>query len=288
MPIELNKKAQKPLHLFKEKDKKKPKHEGETYMVFEKYDGWYGYYQDGAIYSFSDRIIPSVQWLADKIRVQMESIGATGRIIFEILVHGYPEFHILNGMLNRKKEPCKLAYLMVHDYIPKTDNYTNIERYGLSKRIVKALDLPMVYSAPLLEVTSCEFKWQRHCDFIWKQGGEGVILKLATGHYKWGGRDYTMLKIKEEVTVDLLVTDLQEGEGRLVGHVGALVCKDKAGNTHYIAGLTDEVRYDWWRDPSQIVGKVVEVKAMKVLKDGSLREPRFKAIRHDKGAEDID
>jgi hypothetical protein len=40
--------------------------------------------------------------------------------------------------------------------------------------------------------------------------------------------------------------------------------------------------------PSLIHGKVVEVKAMKELPDGSLREPRFKCIREDKTIGDID
>lgn len=33
---------------------------------------------------------------------------------------------------------------------------------------------------------------------------------------------------------------------------------------------------------------VVEIKAMKVNKDGSLREARFKAVRYDKNSSEID
>jgi DNA ligase-1 len=52
--------------------------------------------------------------------------------------------------------------------------------------------------------------------------------------------------------------------------------------------MTDAQRELWWAEPTLINGKVVEVKAMKELPDGSLREPRFKCIREDKTIGDID
>ena len=110
-------KAQKALHKFQEADKKNPKYTGKTYAVLEKYDGWYGYYEDGVIYSRAGRAIPSVQWLAKKFhdkRPYMEGI-----LIFEILVEGFPVFSDLNGILNRKREPALGAYLKVHDWIDR-------------------------------------------------------------------------------------------------------------------------------------------------------------------------
>ena len=49
----MNIKPQKAFHLHEDEDKKKPKHVGQTYMVTEKKDGWYGYYDsdDGHIRS---------------------------------------------------------------------------------------------------------------------------------------------------------------------------------------------------------------------------------------------
>ena len=60
------------------------------------------------------------------------------------------------------------------------------------------------------------------------------------------------------------------------------------GFTGTQSGMTDAQRDEWWKAESAIIGKVVEIKAMKRLKDGSLREPRFKSIRFDKTVSEID
>ena len=41
-------------------------------------------------------------------------------------------------------------------------------------------------------------------------------------------------------------------------------------------------------EPHSIIGKVVEVQAMQILDNGSLREGRMKAVRHDKDRSEID
>jgi DNA ligase-1 len=79
-----------------------------------------------------------------------------------------------------------------------------------------------------------------------------------------------------------------KGEGKYSDTLGALLVRDKNGITHTISGMTDGQRELWWENPLLIQGKVVEVKAMKELPDGSLREPRFKCIREDKTIGDID
>ena len=86
----------------------------------------------------------------------------------------------------------------------------------------------------------------------------------------------------------MMVIDMVEGEGKYAGTLGALKVFESSGQEHAVSGMTDVQRDFWWAAPGTIVGQVVEIKAMKRLANGSLREPRFKAIRHDKGIEDID
>ena len=79
---------QKALHLHIEMDKARPKCTGQVYHMFEKYDGWYGYFdmseEKPVIRSMPGRIIPSVQHLADELREQVED--TRGVLIFEILM----------------------------------------------------------------------------------------------------------------------------------------------------------------------------------------------------------
>ena len=112
-------------------------------------------------------------------------------------------------------------------------------------------------------------------------------MKRLDAHYSPGAWIADLLKIKEELTLDLLVVDVEEGEGKYEGMLGKLIVQEKDGTQHKVSGMTDEERRLWWNRPSIIIGQVVEVKAMKRLPNGSLREARFKAIRHDKTAMDI-
>jgi ATP-dependent DNA ligase len=281
-------KAMKPLHLYKEEAKKTPKHLGHEYMIFEKYDGWYGYYEDGHIHSFADRIIPSVQWLADKLKAG----NLKGRLIFEILLSDVTDFHTLNGILNRKSEVAHNAYLMVHDYIDDAhcQDSTNSVRYNKAQWLVRHMAIEQVQLAPVLAYSRDVSHWRNICESIWAVGGEGIIAKRVDGLYKWGGRDATMLKIKLECTFEAVVVGVAVGKrgGKYHDTLGALLVRTSDGIVHKVSGMTDEERDLWWHDHEAIVDAVVECQAMQKLPDGTYREPRYKAVRHDKTIKDID
>jgi len=279
-------KPQKALHLHIEEDKKNPKFKGRMYAIMQKFDGWYGYLEEGKIYSRAGRLIPSLAHLAmPKLK---------GRLIFEILVEGVPVFSDLNGILNRKA-PCNDAYFKVHDWVLH-------EEATFSTRWATACDFCYRYGeeykmsiVKLLGQSKNPQVWKDTAKKLWDLDKEGVILKAMDAPYSSGKRNADVMKIKEEVTLDLLVIGLEMGKGKYHSNLGALIVKDKANNTHSISGMTDAQRKMWWNAPKctfkvphPILGRVVEVKAMKILKDGSLREPRFKAIRYDKTKTEID
>lgn len=284
------------LHKYKADAKKKKDHMGKPYLMFEKHDGWYGYMELGketSIMSRANRAIPSVQHLADLINDQAKLHKLHGRLIFEIMIEDVTEFKDLNGILNRTKHDFKAdgAYLRVHDYIPELGKSMNCwQRWCLANEVVKLLNISSVRKANFLGSTNnlaegfAEIIAQR----VWDSGGEGIILKRADAVYQEGKRNADLMKIKLETTVDLLVISLVRGEGKYANTLGALRCVDSKGTVHTISGMSDQQRYDWWNTPSLIVDRVVEVQAMCWLDNGSLREPRFKAIRFDKTIADID
>ncbi len=282
---------QKAKHLYLEMDKKKPSIDS-TYMVFEKHDGWFGYldFPSCIINSRAHREIPAVKWLSDLIRTKAPRVK--GRLIFEIMIEGYEvdRFHELNGILNRKEEEAEEAYLMVHDFIPDFQFCTMpaSKRYAFANEIVHRLGLEQVRTSPVLDFTNDPTRWHAVAEGVQSRGGEGVILKATDALYAPEKRNSTMMKIKEEVTVEMLVTGVGAGTGDHTGMAGKLICKDEVDQMHEIGCgcSTHEERTEWLKTNS-IVGKVVEIKAMKKLKDGSYREPRFKAIRHDKEVHEL-
>lgn len=283
---------QKAKHLYLEMDKKKPAISS-PYMMFEKHDGWYGYldFPSCVIHSRKHREIPALKELSDLIRKHRPS--TKGRLIFEIMIEGYEvdRFHELNGILNRKSEQAEGVYLQVHDYVEDFQlcKMTAHHRYQFAKEIVRRINLPQVRVSPILGVSNDPTQWQAEAEKIWQRGGEGLILKARNGRYQPAMRNSSLMKIKEEVTVEMLVLDVIEGTGDHEGMAGKILCKDEVGQKHEIGmgSATHKERTEWLKNPDVIKGQVVEIKAMKKLKDGSYREPRFKAIRHDKEVHEL-
>ncbi len=293
-------KAQKALHLYEDLDKKKPLSVDRRYFIFEKYDGWWGAKQvsrggsdSKGIISRALRQIPSMASMSSLIAAREEShLSGTdlpdGHLIFEILVSGHEgDFYTTNGILNRKATATG-AYLMVHDYVP-TDSpqMPFMERYGLARAYVDAMNVSRIRLAPII-ARGTHHDVQAYAEYVWRRNGEGAIGKCTVSGYDYGKRNAACLKVKEELTLDLVVVDIYEGQGKYAGTLGGLTVQGKDGVLHSVSGMSDEERDFWWSSPHKIIGKIVEVKAMKKLKDGSLREPRFKAIRHDKTLNEVD
>jgi DNA ligase-1 len=117
-------------------------------------------------------------------------------------------------------------------------------------------------------------------------GYEGIMLKDASAGYKCK-RSVAWLKLKPFIEVSLTVVDTEEGTGKNVGKLGALVCEGvddgKAIRVNVGSGLTDEQRDGFWQVKRDCIGMVAEVRADAITQnqDGtySLRFPRFKGFR---------
>jgi DNA ligase-1 len=117
-------------------------------------------------------------------------------------------------------------------------------------------------------------------------GYEGIMLKDPSAGYECK-RSVAWLKLKPFIEVSLEVTNLEEGTGKNVGRLGALVCsgqddgKDITVNVG--SGFSDDIRDSIWSDSTSVIGQIVEVRADAITQnqDGtySLRFPRFKGFR---------
>lgn len=112
-------------------------------------------------------------------------------------------------------------------------------------------------------------------------GFEGIMIKDPEAPYKFG-RSYNIIKLKPETTEDLVVIDVEEGEGKYKGMMGALVVDYKGVKVNVGSGYSDELREYFWNDKENLIGKIVEVKFQEVTPDGSLRFPVYVRTREDK------
>jgi DNA ligase-1 len=117
-------------------------------------------------------------------------------------------------------------------------------------------------------------------------GYEGIMLKDPEAGYECK-RSVAWLKLKPFIEVSLAVVDVEEGTGRNVGRLGALVCtgqddgKDITVNCG--SGFSDDNRIEFWNSRSKLLGQIVEVRADAITQNQdrtySLRFPRFKGFR---------
>ena len=117
-------------------------------------------------------------------------------------------------------------------------------------------------------------------------GYEGIMIKDPDAPYECK-RSSAWLKLKPFIEVSLNVVDFEEGTGRNVGRLGAIICEGEDDGrrirVNVGSGFSDTNRTDYWVDRSGIIGHVAEVRADAITQnqDGtfSLRFPRFLRFR---------
>jgi DNA ligase-1 len=117
-------------------------------------------------------------------------------------------------------------------------------------------------------------------------GYEGIMIKDPNAGYECK-RSVAWLKLKPFIEVSLDVVAVEEGTGRNVGKLGALVCEGvddgKSIRVNVGSGFSDDQRSGFWNFKEDCVGMVAEVRADAITQnqDGSysLRFPRFLRFR---------
>jgi len=120
--------------------------------------------------------------------------------------------------------------------------------------------------------------------FANEQKWEGLMCNLDKP-YVCKRSDY-ILKVKVMDSCDLIVIGFEEGTGKNVGKLGALIVDYKGNKVGVGSGFTDYEREHIWNNQDEYLGRVVEIQYFEESKnqDGgiSLRFPVFKGLRIDK------
>jgi DNA ligase-1 len=255
-------------------------------------------YPDGRVIQFSRNGKELTNF--DLIREQFRKTctGITEPVVFDGEVMS-SSFQDLMKQVHRKSDvKTNDAVLYLFDYLPLEDfekglwARTQKER---SEKLVHWKDLwleetPNIKILDQVELDLDTDEGQKEFSAINKMaienGYEGIMIKDPEAPYE-SKRSTAWLKLKPFIEVSLEVIDIEEGTGRNVGRLGALVLEGvddgREIRVNCGSGFSDNDRRVFWTGRDSLFGQIVEVRADAVTQnqDGSysLRFPRFLRFR---------
>jgi ATP-dependent DNA ligase len=203
-----------------------------------------------------------------------------------------------NGILNKavkgtiSDKEAGMVEAVIWDIIPLGHFKQGESKFPYETRfeILQNLDMPERVS--LIENIEVASEDEAHHLFeeYFSKGEEGIILKDITKGWE-DKRVKHQVKFKGELECDLLCVDWQEGTGKNVGKLGALVLEssDKLVKVNVGSGFTDEQRDKYTKNVT--LGKIVAVKYNAKIQDKKTGEfslflPVFIELREDKEVAD--
>jgi ATP-dependent DNA ligase len=203
-----------------------------------------------------------------------------------------------NGILNKavkgtiSSSEAAQVEAVVWDIILLKDFKDGVSKMPYEMRFQMLEELEMPWRVSLIENIEVASEDEAHHLFeeYFSKGEEGIILKDITKGWE-DKRVKHQVKFKGELECDLLCVDWQEGTGKNVGKLGALVLEssDKLVKVNVGSGFTDEQRDKYTMNNT--VGKIVAVKYNAKIQDKKTGEfslflPVFIELREDKDVAD--
>lgn len=133
-----------------------------------------------------------------------------------------------------------------------TEWFNRIQAFGIHH------PLKAIRPVPILGLASSIDAVTPIAEEIWRRGGEGVMLNVASGKYEIK-RSKQLLKIKHTEEVVLPVVDILEGTGKYEDSMGAVVVQYKDSLVGVGSGFTDDQRRAIWDEPNKYIGRKIEI-----------------------------
>lgn len=181
--------------------------------------------------------------------------------------------------------------MLVFDWMPATDfkaqkcDLSYQERHNQVAMLFSAEALTYFELLPILYIGNDISKiTEIHAEQVAK-GEEGIMINILDAPYKFS-RTSDLLKVKTFNSADLQIIGFEEGTGKYIGKLGALICEYKGGEVRVGSGLSEELRDLIWNNQETYLDTIIEINYFEETVDStgkpSLRFPTFKDVRPDK------
>lgn len=237
-----------------------------SYLVSEKYDGVRGVWDGRTLRFRSGRVVPAPAWFT--ARLPQEPLDGE-------LWLGRGRFDELSGLV-RKDVPVDADWRQVRYMVfelPGAERAFEVRARRIAEIVRQAAwpQLVAVEHTPVADRAGL----QRRLNVTLAQGGEGLVLHLASAAYRTGRSD-VMLKLKPSLDTEATVVAHHPGQGKYEGMLGALEVRTSQGRHFLIgSGLSDGQR----RDPPA-VGSVVTYRYRDLTSTGLPRFASFLRVHH--------
>ncbi len=230
--------------------------------------------------------------------VFQRNLASGGRFVLDGEVVG-ESFQKLMKQAHRKSdaETSGMVY-NIFDLIPLDDfqrGYWNAQQYKRFDILEQARSIINEENTVIRIVSGLEVDldtaeghdiMQRYAEDCVAEGFEGIMIKDVDAPYVCKRADYWM-KWKPTISVDLTIVGFEQGTGRNLNRLGAIICEgednDRRIRVNVGSGFSDALRDEYWTSRDDLLGHLVEVQADAVTQnqDGtySLRFPRFLRFR---------
>ena len=255
------------------------------------------------MYTRNGKVLENFSHITGFLEKHIDELGRSYVLDGEVVSHSFQD---LMKQVHRKSDvQAQDARLCLFDVVPLVEFKAGKSVMGQRRRSNLLKNWANIFAdsgcleiIPQIEVNLDEFLGEiEYKDYNKKmvaEGFEGIMIKDPDAKYECK-RSASWLKQKPFIEVSLSITAVEEGTGRNVGRLGALVCEGvddgKSIAVNVGSGFSDGDRGAYWQERDTVVGQVVEVRADAVTQnqDGtySLRFPRFLRFRGFKAGEKI-
>ena len=249
------------------------------------------------MYTRNGKVLENFSHIADGVLKNIEDFGRSYVIDGEVVSNSFQE---LMKQVHRKDDvQATDAQLMAFDILPLSEFQAGKSAMGQRRRsnFLRTLK-PILDKCGSIDVITQievdldslvgELQFKQYNKDAIDAGYEGIMIKDIDAVYECK-RSTSWLKQKPFIEVSLTVRDVEEGTGKNVGKLGAIVCEGVDDGKKIIvnvgSGFTDADRAEFWAAKDALVGQVVEVRAdaATLNQDStdvwSLRFPRFLRFR---------
>ena len=203
------------------------------YLVSEKFDGVRAVWDGSTLRFRSGRTVPAPAWFTARLPAQ----ALDGELWL-----GRGQFDALSAIVRREvpvDDEWKRVNYLVFELPGAPGSFA--ERAEAIRALVARVAWPPLQAVEQSPVTD-RAALKRRLDKTVAQGGEGLMLHIASAPYSTGRSD-VLLKLKPHLDTEATVVTHRPGKGKYAGQMGALQVQTPEGRRFFIGtGFSDEQR----------------------------------------------